>query len=236
MRWCRFGMDRIDTDGSRAPVQCWLAQGDRTQSPVNACPSLLVPADFHTPGTVTPAFRRLFRKQQLRGSACSLGKTDRAPFTFFANRSAPGGNGSIEVLDFVYDPTAPLLVWAHWPLSARDPGMAGRTRFFFQEPRTLVLGKTCERHYPGDGIWQELAPDEEEERVLDRCGNRMHLWCRLKAMMDPPVEVPEPMEGNSTYRTRLWGLPVEEIVERHYEARGGRSKSVLTFDRKPKPW
>ena len=31
-------------------------------------------------------------------------------------------------------------------------------------------------------------------------------------------------------------LPVEDIVERHYAAKGGRSKSVLTFDRKKKPW
>ncbi len=30
----------------------------------------------------------------------------------------------------------------------------------------------------------------------------------------------------------LLHLPVEEIVERHYDQKGGRSKSVLTFEKK----
>ena len=145
MRWSRVGLDRIDADGSQAPVHCWLAQSTPAkEGPVNVCHTVLVPSDHHVPAPAPFRLMRLFRKQQLAGSSCSLAPPDRAPFTFFANRCPRKGNGSIDVLDMEYDPSLPLLVWAYWRVAAQVQHAAAPFRLFFQEPR---MATNCNRRY-----------------------------------------------------------------------------------------
>lgn len=225
-------MDRIDTDGSRAPVQCWLAQGVGEQ--MQLCSTLLVPCAFHDPAPVSRYILRLFRKRQLAGSTCSLAPADRAPYTFFANRCPRKGNGSIDLLDMAYDPALPMLLWARWRISAHAPPAAGPVRFFCQEPRTVEPGGQAERHYPGREPWHCLPGYDVVQRP---CEGYIHLRCGIAPLSVAPVELPmEPSDGRPVYRSSFWDLPVEEVVERHLDARGGRSKSVLTFDRTKKPW
>lgn len=238
MRWSRVGLDRIDTDGSQAPVHCWLAQSPPDKNgPVNVCHTVLVASDHHVPAPVPGRLMRLFRKQQLAGSSCSLAPPDRSPFTFFANSCPRKGNGSIQVLDMEYDPALPLLVWAHWRAGAQVRHTATAFRLFYQEPR---IATGCgRRYYPGSAVWQPLAvrPLPGGAAVSERCGAHVHLWCCVPPLAAGPEQLSsEPSDGRPRYRSTLMELPVEDIVERHYAAKGGRSKSVLTFDRKKKPW
>lgn len=177
---------------------------------------------------------RLFRNQQLAGSSCSLAPPDHAPHTFFANRCARKGNGSIPVLDLEVDEALPLRLWARWRLSARAIPALGTFRLCYQEPRTVYPGGHSARYYPGADGWHPLPVGETKH---DRCGAYMHLWCSIPPLLEPAQAPPaEPTDGWPVYRSALGDLPVEEIVDRHYAAKGGRSTSVLTFDRSKKPW
>lgn len=177
---------------------------------------------------------RLFRKQQLAGSLCALAPPDHSPFTFFANRCVRKGNGSIPVLDLDVDEALPLRLWARWRLSAHAHPDISRFRLCYQEPRTVYPGGHSARYYPGADGWHCLSAGET---LHYRCGGYMHLWCSIPPLLEPAQALPAaPTDGWPVYRSALGDLPVEEIVERHYDAKGGRSRSVLTFDRKKKPW
>lgn len=239
MLWSRFAVDRIDADGSQAPVQAWLFQepsGPTTAACV--CPVALVPASA-TP-EVPPRIHHLLRKRQVRGSLCALHPPDRAPFTFFASRCPRKGNGAVDVLDFAYDPDQPLVIWLRWRLSARFELTLHPVHLHYQEPRTIQLGERAQRHYPGDGGWQRLpAPVwQRQEAVRSSLGHYVHGWYALPAVerVVAPADLPEPSNGVPPYRSRLRDLPVEAITERFRATQAERPRSVLTFDKRPKPW
>ena len=240
MIWSRFAVDRIDDDGSQAPVQCWLAQGPNgLRSVAQVCPVTLVPADYHDAAPVPARIKRLIRKRQLAGSLCAWRPPDRAPFTFYANRCPRLGNGAIDVLDFEYDPDAPLHLWLRWRLSARAQVWHPALRLYCQQPRCVDLSAHAVRYYPAEERWLALAAPVavRHERLCGQDGHHVHLWCTVPVHVQPAGGGPaQPGDGFPPYRSALRDLPMEAIVERYGEARGGRSRSVLTFDKRSKPW
>lgn len=96
----------------------------------------------------------------------------------------------------------------------------------------MPLGEGGERCYPGTQ-WCELQLTHEGRAgpCFVRIGRHLHAVGSVPPQVQATGPPPRLMDGTG-YRTRLWDIPVEDIVERHYELRGGRSRSVLTFEKK----
>ncbi len=229
-------MDRVDLDNSQAPVECWLFQS--CASGTQVCPVVLVPADFYNYPPVPARLMARLLKHQREGGTCWLSAPDRAPFTFFANRCRPKGNGTIDVIGIDYDPHAPLRLWARWRLGARTVHRDGPVRLFYQEPRIVKPVAGPLRYYPGDGCWRSLAIGGPgcADQVTWRCGGYVHLLWSVPPLPPPPSAVAPPSAGWPVYHSGLLELPIDGLLERICATRAARPSSVLTFDRTKKPW
>jgi hypothetical protein len=160
---------------------------------------------------------------------------DRSPWTFFASRCKVKGNGTVEPLRLPHGSLSPIALHLRWRIPARRDYHVPALKLFFQETREINLSDRRQRHYP-IAIWKEMPAIAM--RISDTyrsssgcCINiRVEVIAALLSLADAAqqYEHPEPFFRGP----ELLYLPVEEIVERHYDKKGGRSKSVLTFEKR----
>ena len=246
MRWSRIGLERTDHDGCSSPVECWMSQcviNARQAYEWRKQLTLLV-SDEITPHEPLPLqVNKWMRWHKERYGTvegppvCHAGVVDRSPWTFFASRCKVKGNGTVDPMPLPCGSLSPIVLRLRWRIPARRDYHIPVLKLFFQETRVIDLSDRRQRHYPVT-IWREVPAKamgiSDTYRSSSGCyiNIRVEVIAALLSLADAAqqYEHPEPFFRGP----ELLYLPVEEIVERHYEKKGGRSKSVLTFEkRKP---
>ncbi len=240
----RIGLERTVFDGCRSPVDLWFGQRIRT---MNAGCEWRMHHVHLQPDELTPQppmsgkQARVLREHHLLYAnpvghpVGDLRPADRSPYVFFASACKPKANGVISPMRLLCGLFAPIHVHARWRIPARLPYHAPSLRLYFQETRMVRITDQCHRHYPGDG-WTDIVRTSIRTHSMERSSCGCHIHIHLEIAPQPMVLDPSLFKGENTDplfgHKGLLHLPVEEVVERHYDQKGGRSRSVLTFEKK----